>query len=49
MSYLIPKIKEILLDIIKTMVKYPWLFAKNPEKDFTRKRKCLITIGGTTM
>ena len=39
MTDLTKNIKEILLDIIKSMAKYPWLFVKNPKKDFTRKRK----------
>lgn len=32
-------IKNQLLTIMKNMAKHPWLFARNPEKDFTRKRK----------
>lgn len=32
-------IKNQLLTIVKKMARHPWLFAKNPEKDFTRKRK----------
>jgi hypothetical protein len=31
--------KNKLKSIIKEMASAPWLFAKNPEKDFTRKRK----------
>lgn len=39
MSNLTSKVKQNLLGIIRDMSKSPWLFAKNPEKDFTRKRK----------
>ncbi|MEG2196512.1 MAG: IS4/IS5 family transposase, partial [Cellulosilyticaceae bacterium] len=31
--------KENLTNIIKSMTKYSWLFAKNSERNFTRKRK----------
>ena len=31
--------KDKLMGIIQEMASMPWLFAKNPEKDFTRKRK----------
>jgi hypothetical protein len=33
------KVKKELTDIIKEMAKHQWLFVKNPNKDFTRKRK----------
>lgn len=39
MTNKISNTKENLINILKDMAKYPWLFAKNPEKDFTRKRK----------
>ena len=32
-------IKQLLLEDIDSLIKYPELFARNPEKDFTRTRK----------
>lgn len=57
MTNKISKVKEKLTDIIKNMAKYPWLFAKKPEKDFTRKRKLdfetimllLLSMDGSTL
>ena len=48
------KVRKILHSIISDMAKNPWLYAKHPEKDFTRKRKLpfektistLICMGG---
>ena len=33
------KVKTELLSIIDEMETYQWLFTKNPEKDFSRKKK----------
>ena len=51
------KVRKILQSIISDMAKNPWLYAKHPEKDFTRKRKLpfektistLICMGGGTL
>lgn len=51
------KVRKILHSIISDMAKNPWLYAKHPEKDFTRKRKLpfektistLICMGGGTL
>ncbi len=49
--------KKILTDIIKMMAKNPWMFANDPERDFTRKRKLpfdellwlILTMGGKSI
>ena len=51
------KVRKILHSIISDMAKNPWLYAKHPGKDFTRKRKLpfektistLICMGGGTL
>lgn len=51
------KVRKHLNTILSDMAKTPWLYAKNPTRDFTRKRKLpfekvlstLICIGGGTL
>lgn len=51
------KVRKNLNTILSYMAKTPWLYAKNPARDFTRKRKLpfekvmstLICMGGGTL
>ena len=51
------KVKTELLSIIDEMETYQWLFTKNPEKDFSRKKKWsfsemlkfMLTLEGKTL
>jgi len=51
------QVKQTLLQDISDMAQFPWLFSKNPETDFSRKRKidfqsllhfCICMEAGTT-
>ena len=35
----VSQVKNVLSGIISELSKTPWLFLRNPTKDFTRKRK----------